>query len=1136
MKKITSLVLVITLLLGLCLQLNAAVIEGFHFQPLPKAGQVISGFRVVEIGSMEIINAKTVLFEHEKTGAKLYYIQSKDIDRSFEIAFRTPAVDNTGVNHILEHITVSGSEKYPMKNVLFTIANQTYCTFINAFTTATSTIFPVSSMSEEQLLKLAEVYLDCVYKPSIYTDRNIFLREAWRYELADADAPLEINGTVYNEMKGALSSIGSAAYYNVLDALYPNSIQANISGGDPEKIKELSYDQLIETHKNYYHPSNSLMILYGNLDYTRFLEMIDEKYLKEFDKKEMDIDYGKIEPLKKKTEKTYKFPAGANASVANAAQIDYAFSLTDVSEEDLIGLSVIVSVLNQEASPMKQAFAEKQIGGRMSIRLDDSLVQPVLIFTAENADESRKNEFMALVDEAINSLIENGYDKDMIKATISATMLGFSNITEMSNLGVNISFSTAVMWANRGDVNYFSNLIKSINSISEKADDNYFEEITTKYIKNNNHAALVTTIPEPGRAEQLAEQQKEYLARLKALVGEERIAEIVQDTKFYNEWNNSETDQAVIEKLQAVKVQDLPVEVKLYGSIDKHLDDGVRMLSALADVAETGYTTLLFDTYAVPVEKLHYLPLLVNLLGNLDTEQFTREQLNTLNIRYLNGASFNISAIPKEDRNEFTPVMEVSWIGLMGEYAWQTGLIKEILLNTKFEDADTVLNVVKQQLSSLSNIFSSNPVSLLINRNIAGFDACSNYQSYLSGLEYYYFLLQLEQVLEAMPEYVLEELNSLYKLIINRTNLITMFAGSENNLEIYENEMKKLIDILPVNPINKQDYSMIPAPAKKEGIAMVTPVQYNMISADYKSMGTKFSGKYIPIGLIIYENYITPQIRFGYGAYDNYVDFMPNSFVMLSYRDPNIRETFEVYMGLPEFIRNLNITQEELDRYIIKAFSSYTATEGELSGAISTMIDYLTGKTVEDRIKVLQEIKSVTVEDVKNSAEMFEKLLENGAWSTIGSMDKIEANIDLYDAVISFGQQAEQPSDKPVTREQFITLIMGNVSDPVEAAKQTGLIQGDGSGNYYEKEIITREEVAVILDRLIILNGLQLEGEKAYITDEAEISPWAVNSVQVLVSSGIIKLDSDGKFNPKDNATESFIITVINELIAKLSQ
>lgn len=1131
-KRIALVFLAVVLLIGLCLQVNVVYAEEAEMQQLPEVGQVVHGFRTVEIGHMDLINAKTVLFEHEKTGARLFYIQSRDIDRSFTIAFRTPAVDNTGVNHVLEHITVSGSKKYPMNNVLFTIANQTYSTFINAFTAPTVTAYPVSSLSEDQLLKLAEVYLDCVYYPLIYDDEKIFLREGWRYELENADAPLVINGTVYNEMKGSLANISTAALYNVLNTLYPGSYQANVSGGDPSEIVNLTYDRVIETHRKYYHPSNSLMILYGNLDYTRFLKMIDEEYLSNFSKKDIEIDYRVVEPFSEKTEQTYKFPVTAGNNTKNAAQISYAFALTDVSEEELIGLAILASALGQSTSPLQKAFREKQIGGNLSVGVADSFVQPVFMFIAENADETKKDEFRELIENSINDLVENGCDKELVKATLSAIMLQYSNITESSNLGVNISMTLSVTWANSGNTYYYNNLVKNINNIAEKVDENYLETLAEKYIKNNNHAALVITVPEPGLTEAMAEQQQAYLAELKASMSKEEIEKLVSDTKAYNEWNSVETDPYVVERLQAVKVSDLPVELKTYTINETMLDDGVRLLSSAADVAETGITAILLDTSSVPVEKLHYLQLYSGLLGKLDTELYSKEKLNTLIMRYLGGSSFSLTIIPKDDWNEFTPGLTFSWMGLMGEYTEQVDLLKEILLNTKFTDADTVLGIVRQQMTAMKTSFESNPISLLVGRNLATLNESMKYQSYLSGLEYYYFLTQAEQLLQTEPETVLSELESIHKTVLNRTNMITMFAGNESSIETYEKEIKNLIDSLPAKGINKQDYSVIPGPAGNEGIIMNTPVQYNMISANYENMGTEYSGKFIPLELIIYDNYVTPRIRFGYGAYDNIVSFGKTYFILGSYRDPNIRETYEVYQGLPEFIRNLQITQDELDRYILKAFSMYAAPQGELSGAYTAMNNYLMGKTEEERLKVLEEIKSTTVQDLKDTAPMFEKLLENGTWSTVGSREKIEANKDLYTSIISFGQQQ---SDEALTRAQFIELILAGVPEPVEVAKQLGLLAGDGKGNYFEDEKLTKEQLAVILARVAALNGIELSAEDVQIADETEISPWALSSVKALVTAGVSVLDENGNFSPKAEVTQSFVINLINEIMMRFA-
>ena len=1135
MKRFLSLTIAVVLLLSMCFSLITVNAEETGLKPLPQVGDVISGFKTVEIGNMDLINSKTVLFEHEKTGALLYFIQSKDIDRAFELTFKTPAVDDTGVNHIIEHLTVSGSNKYPLKDVLFTLANQTYSSFVNAFTYPSLTSYPVSSMSEAQLLKLADVYMDCAYNPSVYTNKNLFLREGWRYNLESEDGPLSINGIVYNEMKGALGNISSAAAENVNDALFPNSILSNNSGGVPDKISSLTYEQLINTHKKYYHPSNSLMVLYGNVDYTKFLKLINDNYLSHYDKKDIVIDDGKTAPFAQKVEKTFKFPVAANSNTKNSAQIDYAFALKDVSEEDIIGLSILAEVLNQESSPLKQAFSKKQIGGNLSVSFNNAIPQAVLTFTVQNADEQKALEFKALVDDCISAMVKDGYDKESVNAIISATLLSNSNFTEMSNLGINLATSVSLMWANYNSINYLSNVLTNIKSISQKVDKKYMEDLTSMYIQNNNHAALVTTIPEAGLAEKQAAQQEKALAEMKASLDKQDIQKMISDTNSFNEWNKKsegEAELSVIKELQAVNVSDLPVEVKDYNIKETSLNDGVRILTANADVGETGSTMIVMDTSAVPVDKLQYLNLFSSLLGQLDTDLYAKAELNTLKIKYLNGASFALSTIPTKDWSKFTPCILISWAGLMDEYDNQLSLVKEMLLNTKFTDIDTISYIVKQQITLLKNQFVNNPVNLLINRNLSVTNDCINYSSYLSGLDYYDFLTQLEQKIQSDPNSVTAELQSVKDLVLNRTNMITSFAGNKKGIEEFESTIKPFISTLPAKPITVQDYSKLPKPALNEAIALDTSVQYNMISATYDDMGVKDNGKYIPIGLFIADNYITPKIRLEYGAYDNIVNFGGTAFMLVSYRDPNIKETFEVYAELPEFIKNTNITQEELDRYILKAFGASTATAGELGGATNAISQYLMGRTTEDRLQLLREIKSTTVQDVKAMGAVFENLLKNGTRSTVGNPNKIAENKDLYNSIISFGQSQV---NETLTRAQLMEMLVQGVPNPVEYAKQANLLQGDGKGNYAENEKLTKEQLAIFINRVAQMYGLQLSPNDTAITDIKNISPWAMDSVKALISSGIAQLDPEGKFNPKAEVTIADVQAYLNGLSVKLS-
>ncbi|MGN6715727.1 insulinase family protein [Anaerocolumna jejuensis] len=1002
MEKKLSLTLVLILVLSLCFSPHtAASASQTALIPLPETGEMISGFKTVETGDMALINSKSVLFEHEKTGAKLLYIQNKDMDRSFDISFKTPALDNAGAIHVLEHMSISCSNKYPLKDLIFAILNQTYSTYANAYTRQNFTTYPVSSLSEEQLLKLTDVYLDSVYHPSVSNSKNLFSREAWRYELPDANAPLTLTGTVYNEMKGDLGNISSAAGQNVLHALFPGSIQSNIAAGIPDNIKELTYEQVMNFRNTYYHPSNSLMVLYGNVDYRRFLKHINDEFLSKYDKKEIAVETGKIAPLKEKAERTVKFPVAASSNTKNSSQIDYAFAFTDISEEDTVGLGILADILNQETSPVMEALKKSDIGGSYSVSFDAAFTQPILTFSAANADESKKAEFKMLIDNSMSNIISTGFDKTAVDAVISNTLLTNSNLAENRNTGVNLSMKIASMWANHGSLDYYNHLIKNIKTIKDKAEDNYFEKLLKKYIENNNHAALAITVPEAGLAEKLANTEKKHLSDLKAAMSKQELDKITADTKAYNEWNNQLPDPKIVESLQAVKIADLPEEVKTYKTNDSFTSDGVRLLSAEANVGETETSSLLFDTSAVPMKKLHYLQLYADLFGKLSTKNYTQKQLNTQKLRYLNNAEFHIANVTQNNARQYTPYFSISWMGIASEYDKQLSLVKEILLNTNFDNSKALLNLVRAQVSNLKSQYTNDPLSILLLRNLAQIDESSTYQNYISGLDYYNFLLKLEKDLVSNPKAAAAELKNINALILNKTNLVTTYAGNKNTIKNYEDSIKIITDALPKKKITSQDYGKLPKPALREGIAVDSTVQYNAISASYKKMGVAFTGKLLPIQTLIDQNYITPKLRFGYGAYVSIVSFNSNGILAASYRDPNIKETFEVYKGLPAYIKNMDLTQETLDRFILNAFSDYSAPRGELAGAESALLNCLSGEKAEDKLKILHEIKSTTVQDVKDSFAMFQSFIKNGSYSTVGSKQKLLENKDLFDEILS---------------------------------------------------------------------------------------------------------------------------------------
>lgn len=999
MKRILSFMVAFFVTIG-CIVPSNVMAKQPILQYLPKIGEIVSGFKTIEIGTIDIINSKTALFEHEKSGAKLIYIQNDDKNRAFDISFKTPALDSTGVNHVLEHATVSGSEKYPFKNILFTVLNQTYSTFINAFTAPNYTTYPVASMSEAQLLKFTDMYMDCVFNPYIYEDEKIFDREAWRYEKADKDTPISINGTVYSEMKGSVGNIQTSAFYNTLDALFPNSIVSNVSGGNPEDLLKLTYEQMIETHDTYYKPSNALITLYGDLDYKTFLEHIDKEYLSKYDKEYVVIETGKIKPLKELVTKIYDFPVASTTNTQNSSQIDYSYAMTGLSDEENIGMMLVASILNHDASQLKQAFKESDIGASISVSFSSTFPQPFLTFTVQNTDESKMEDLKELVDTCMKDIIKYGFDNKVVDAVIASDLFSNSVATETQGLGYNVALVISSWWATYDNVDYFNIVIDGIESVKEKIKDNYFQDLIQKYIMDNNHKALIATVPKAGLAE---EKEKEFNDSLKAKedsMTDEEIQKLIDNTKEFNTWNSTEVDQEKVKDLQAVTISELPEEIRTYDITDKTID-GIRYLSSNANVDKTIYTGLLFDTSAVPSEKLHYLKLFSNLLGNIRTKKYDLSELNILNTRYLNNFYQNLSFWKSKIGEEYNTVLEISWLTLKEDYAESAELLKEILFNTKLDNIEEMKNIIKSLKSNFKSVLTQNPLDAISIRNVASYNEMYNYVDYVNNIEYYKFLNEIEKLLQTSPEKVTSELESVRDIVLSKTNLITQFAGNKNNTNLFYNAMDIITKDLPANKVVKQNYSNLPRPSKSEGFVLDSTIQYNMISASYEDMGTEFNGKYVPLMLALSENYLTPKLRYQNGVYSNIEQVDKNFILMATYYDPLVKETFDVYKDISEFVKNYDIKQEDLDRYIMKAFGNYTIPSGELKSALNAINERIQGITKEDKLKILKEIKSATVEDFRAMGDMFDNISEKGSISTIGNLNKLKENSDLYENIIS---------------------------------------------------------------------------------------------------------------------------------------
>lgn len=489
----TAWLLLLILTLGLSLP---ALAESTASDALPAVGDALEGFTVRETGTFDLLGVPTVLLEHEKTGALIYYIASEDINRSFDITFRTPATDSRGTPHVFEHVTVSGSEKYPSANLFFPIINQTYTTFVNAMTRWNCTTYPVSSLSEDQLLKLVDVYLDGVFHPLVYQDDRVFRREAWRYELADAGDELTITGTVYNEMKGS-RTMRAVANENALSLLYPGSLQGNSAGGDPARIPELSRQDMPDFHAAYYHPSNALVILYGDLDLARVLRLMDRDYFSHYERQEVDVPTGDIPPQTALAQGEFAYPVEQGALTAGSGIITYAFAANGADFAEEMTLNVLTSILSHQASPLQTAVRNRLPGASVSVSMYTEFPQPTVVFTATGVDREDAGGFQAIVKETMADIAQGNLDVELAQAVASTLRFYMLTTPEMPNLGATISPAIAMMWARDGDTGYFNGYLAELERLQALTDTSDYAEAARRYLVENPMPPWLSPIRNP---------------------------------------------------------------------------------------------------------------------------------------------------------------------------------------------------------------------------------------------------------------------------------------------------------------------------------------------------------------------------------------------------------------------------------------------------------------------------------------------------------------------------------------------------------------------------------------------------------------------------------------------------------------
>jgi len=1118
MKKVIAVMLALVIVV----LTPGLVVHAAYADTYANAGD-LHGFIVAETGTIDMIGAETILYMHEGTGARVLHIANDDTHRSIMVSFETPTHDNRGIPHILEHMVLAGSKNFPALNLFFSLLYQTYSTNINAFVMNSATAYLYSTMSEAQLLLITEYLMDSVFFPLIYQYEMIFGQEAWRYEMADADSPLNVTGIVYNEMRGAMG-LHSTAHHNWINTLLPGTVAANNAGGNPEDILNLTLEDLLAYHETYYHPSNMLVFLYGDVDIASFLSVIGA-YCDMFGFQDIHVEKGHIEPFAEPVRAVFEFPSPMGAPVENSAVLHYAIHLGHVGIEMNVSLDVLALLLGINPSPVIANLSYVFPGGSFGVTQVDTTLGANILVTGIGLNEEDMDAFQEAIHAALYYIVENGFDPELVEAVIAAYEFSVLSFPESTHLGIIISQVLLLCDSVGLGLNYFNDLMATLERARTEYAYGYFENIIEELILSNPHRALVATVPAPGLREELDDELRQRLDEKRAGMTDEEVDALIAQNEIFAEMAASTPDEAIIESLNAVTVDTLPMEVRTF-TINEREHYGARILTSEAAVGGIYSIVLDFNAAAVTLEELHFLNLYASLVGMVPTVNYDLATLQTQLFRYLNSFGVSAWARPFSDFS-LRPAVVVGWSGLNDDFPSAAALAMEMLLHSDVTDLEAISAIVRRLETGMRAGINSNPMSLIATRAAASYDERVAFVDYMRGLAYVEFLSNAVQMIEDEPEAFIASLESVRNRLMYLEGSAAIFAGNADGVHIFEENLDILIGHLQEGSVPVADLSGIPLHPSREAIITDSAVQSNLLFIPFAGIDPdsdiEFIASISPLIEVLNDGHLTPEVRFTIGAYGVFAMMDRYGITMLSFWDPAIAETFAAYVAAADFIRYSELAQSDLDRFIISVFAGATTPMGELTGAINAALSQYMGFYQGSTADFLASLTAATIDDLAALADVLDLASEIGVWITAGSGSAIYANAHLFDSIIyAFGEPGDEP--RGISRLEFLQTILGTDMDGLyEMAVDLGLILDIAS----PFDPVTREEFAFVL--IMASGGADvLVHADINITDAHEISEWALAAVITSLVWELLALDEYGNFNPHHVVTFEELWALLN--------